>query len=109
MAAAARPDQTAPHTPVLLRPLLAAVAPVTGPWLDGTFGAGGYTKGLLDAGAARVIAVDRDPLAFEMAQSWAADYSGRIVMQLGVFSRMDEYATGLDGVVLDLGNCYSSR
>ncbi len=103
MAAAAHPDQTAPHTPVLLRPLLAAVAPVTGTWLDGTFGAGGYTKALLDAGAARVIAVDRDPLAFEMAKSWAEDYSGRIVMQLGVFSRMDEYATGLDGVVLDLG------
>ena len=59
---------SAPHTPVLLRPLLAAVAPVSGRWLDGTFGAGGYTRGLLDAGAAQVVAVDRDPLAFEMAQ-----------------------------------------
>ena len=47
-------DQTigrAPHIPVLLRPLLAAVAPVRGLWLDGTFGAGGYTRGLLAAGA----------------------------------------------------------
>ncbi|NNE52704.1 MAG: 16S rRNA (cytosine(1402)-N(4))-methyltransferase RsmH [Sulfitobacter sp.] len=103
MAAAASPDLPAPHTPVLLRPLLKAVAPVTGTWLDGTFGAGGYTRGLLDAGADFVIAVDRDPLAFEMAAEWAGDYAGRITMQLGVFSHMDEYAQDLDGVVLDLG------
>ncbi|QFT60374.1 Ribosomal RNA small subunit methyltransferase H [Sulfitobacter sp. THAF37] len=103
MAAAASPEQTAPHTPVLLRPLLAAVAPVSGVWLDGTFGAGGYTRGLLDAGADRVIAVDRDPLAFEMAQGWAGDYGARITMQRGVFSRMDDYGQDLDGVVLDLG------
>ena len=100
---AASDTPSAPHTPVLLRPLLAAVAPVTGRWLDGTFGAGGYTRGLLDAGADQVIAVDRDPLAFEMAQSWAGEYGERIIMQQGVFSKMDEYAQDLDGVVLDLG------
>jgi 16S rRNA (cytosine1402-N4)-methyltransferase len=94
---------SAPHIPVLLRPLLSAVAPVSGRWLDGTFGAGGYTRGLLEAGASQVIGVDRDPLAFEMAQSWAGDYGDRLVMQQGVFSRMDEYASNLDGVVLDLG------
>ncbi len=59
-----------PHIPVLLRSLLAAVAPVSGRWLDGTFGAGGYTKGLLEAGADQVIGVDRDPLAFDMAAGW---------------------------------------
>lgn len=94
---------SAPHIPVLLRPLLKAVAPVSGRWLDGTFGAGGYTRGLLEAGASQVIGVDRDPLAFELAQSWAGDYGDRLVMQQGVFSRMDEYASDLDGVVLDLG------
>ncbi len=103
MAAAASPQQTAPHTPVLLRPLLAAVAPVTGVWLDGTFGAGGYTRGLIEAGASRVIAVDRDPLAFEMAAEWADAYGERITMQQGVFSKMDTYAQDLDGIVLDLG------
>lgn len=94
---------SAPHIPVLLRPLLKAVAPVSGRWLDGTFGAGGYTRGLLEAGASQVIGVDRDPLAFEMAESWASEYGDRLVMQQGVFSRMDEYASDLDGVVLDLG------
>ena len=79
-------DQTAPHIPVLLRPLLSAVAPVSGRWLDGTFGAGGYTRGLLDAGAAHVTGVDRDPLAFEMAQGWLGDYGDRIDFVADVFS-----------------------
>lgn len=103
MSAASPSHDNAPHIPVLLRPLLEAVAPVSGLWLDGTFGAGGYTRGLLAAGADRVIAVDRDPLAFEMAQSWVAEYGDRLQQQQGVFSRMDEYASDLDGVVLDLG------
>lgn len=103
MAAAARPNTSQSHIPVLLRPLLAAVAPIGGTWLDGTFGAGGYTRGLIEAGASRVIAVDRDPSVFELANDWAGQYGARLVMQQGVFSRMDSYAQDLDGVVLDLG------
>lgn len=102
-AAATTSPEAAPHIPVLIRPILAAVAPVRGTWLDGTFGAGGYTRAFLNAGADRVIAVDRDPLAFEMAAAWAGDYGDRLVMQQGVFSKMDAYAQDLDGVVLDLG------
>lgn len=93
----------APHIPVLLRPLLAAVSPVSGTWLDGTFGAGGYSRGLLEAGADHVIGVDRDPLAFDMAASWKDHYGDRLTLQQGVFSKMDSYASDLDGVVLDLG------
>ena len=92
-----------PHIPVLLQPLLAAVAPVVGIWLDGTFGAGGYSRALLDAGADQVIGVDRDPLALEMARDWAANYGDRLVLRQGVFSKLDDYRTDLDGVVLDLG------
>jgi len=46
---------SAPHIPVLLAPLLRACDPVAGRWLDGTFGAGGYTRGLIEAGADHVI------------------------------------------------------
>ncbi len=103
MAAAAEPDPVQPHIPVLLRPLLAAVAPVEGVWLDGTFGAGSYARGLLEAGAARVIGVDRDPLAFELAAPWAEAYGARLTLQPGNFALMDQYAQDLDGIVLDLG------
>ncbi|MBA85139.1 16S rRNA (cytosine(1402)-N(4))-methyltransferase RsmH [Thalassobius sp. S69A] len=96
-------DADNPHIPVLLRPLLKAVAPVSGVWLDGTFGAGGYTRGLLAAGADKVIGVDRDPLAFEMAAPWIGEYGDRLELVQGVFSKLDEYASDLDGVVLDLG------
>jgi len=103
MAAAAATPPDAPHIPVLLRPLLAAVAPVTGTWLDGTLGAGGYARGLLEAGAAQVIGVDRDPLALEMARDWGAEHGDRLRLVQGNFAQMDDYATDLDGVVLDLG------
>jgi 16S rRNA (cytosine1402-N4)-methyltransferase len=93
----------APHIPVLINAILDACAPIHGTWLDGTFGAGSYTRRLLDAGAERVIAVDRDPLAFEMAKDWLGDYGDRIVSVAGEFSKLDEYASNLDGVVLDLG------
>jgi 16S rRNA (cytosine1402-N4)-methyltransferase len=92
-----------PHIPVLINSILKACGPIEGRWLDGTFGAGGYTKQLLDAGADHVMGVDRDPLAFELADPWVGDYGNRITLQQGVFSRMDEYAQDLDGVVLDLG------
>ena len=92
-----------PHIPVLIDAILSHCAPIEGTWLDGTFGAGGYTRALLDGGADRVIAVVRDPLAVEMASGWAATYGTRLHMQPGVFSKLDEYGQGRDGVVLDLG------
>ena len=91
----------APHLPVLLRPLLQMAAPVTGVWVDGTFGAGGYTRGLIEAGAEHVIGIDRDPLAHEMAQNWIGDWP--ITLKSGNFSDLDQMASGVDGVVLDLG------
>ena len=100
---ASQAASNSPHIPVLLRPILDHCAPISGAWLDGTFGAGGYTRALLDAGADRVYGVDRDPMVLEMAQSWAADYGERLHLVEGVFSKLDEYASDLDGVVLDLG------
>ena len=104
MAAAATHAPDAPHVPVLIRPLVAAVAPVEGVWVDGTFGAGGYARALLEAGAARVIGIDRDPTVFEMARGWAADWGDRLTLAQGTFSDLDRIAgERVDGVVLDLG------
>lgn len=104
MAAAARASSNSPHIPVLLDSILEACAPMHGLWLDGTFGAGGYARGLLDAGAERVIGVDRDPMVFKMAADWADEYGDRLTFVEGTFSDLDKYADQpLDGVVLDLG------
>jgi len=104
MAAAARAPDIQPHIPVLLESILEACAPIEGVWLDGTFGAGGYARGLLDAGADKVFGVDRDPMVFEMAGDWASEYSDRLKLVEGTFSDLDTLAgETLDGVVLDLG------
>lgn len=98
-----RPPVDDPHIPVLLDPILRAATPITGLWLDGTLGAGGYTRALLDAGAS-VIGVDRDPMALQMAGDWAAPYGDRLRLVQGTFSELDVHAGApLDGVVLDLG------
>lgn len=94
----------APHVPVLIAPLVRLAGPVQGLWLDGTLGAGGYARALLAAGADRVIGVDRDPLALQMAQDWAAPFGDRVVLHLGNFADLDTVSDQpLDGVVLDLG------
>ncbi|MBU2983253.1 16S rRNA (cytosine(1402)-N(4))-methyltransferase RsmH [Lentibacter algarum] len=92
-----------PHIPVLLGAILERVAPVRGVWIDGTMGAGGYTRGFLEAGAAKVIGIDRDPLAHEMAVEWGAEFGARLELAQTVFSKLDDVAQGVDGVLLDLG------
>jgi len=98
----------ASHVPVLLDPILDAIQPVSGIWLDGTFGAGGYSRALLEAGATRVLAVDRDPSVFQSAKSWAWEYGERLSLIEGQFGDLADLAAAngaaeLDGVVLDIG------
>ncbi len=61
---------SAPHIPVLLDEVIAALAPAPGAVIvDATFGAGGYTRRILDAGAT-VHAFDRDPDAIAAGRAW---------------------------------------
>ena len=81
-----------------------AALAIEGHWLDGTFGAGGYARALLAAGADRVTGVDRDPMVFDMAAPWRGEYGDRLDLVEGTFSDLDQYVEApLDGVVLDLG------
>ncbi len=96
-------ERISAHIPVMIDSILDAIGPVFGTWLDGTFGAGGYTRALLEAGVDKVIAVDRDPTVFEAA-TWAADYGDRLQLVPGTFSHLDDYVDApLHGVVLDIG------
>ena len=93
------------HIPVLLHEVLQAIKPTKGETiLDGTFGAGGYSAALLDAGAS-VIALDRDPSAIDAGQDLAAKHSGKLQLIEARFSQLADYAPadGLDGIVLDIG------
>ena len=102
-------DPGARHTPVLLDGVLAALAPARGGvHLDGTLGAGGYARALLEGGADRVIAVDRDPTAIAAAHRWAGAYGDRLTLVEGRFGALDAIAREagadrLDGVALDVG------
>jgi 16S rRNA (cytosine1402-N4)-methyltransferase len=92
------------HIPVLLNEVATALEPLAGALLvDGTFGAGGYTRMLLAAGAS-VIAIDRDPDAIAGGADLAAAFADKLRLVHGPFSRLDEFAgEAVDGVVLDIG------
>ena len=99
----------APHLPVLLDEVLAGLAVRPGEiHVDGTFGAGGYTRGLLAAGAGRVIAFDRDPDAIADGPSLVPHADGKLVLIHERFSQMDSALQDrdlapVDGVTLDIG------
>jgi len=93
------------HIPVMLAEVLTHLSPAPGAViLDGTFGAGGYTRALLEQGA-EVIALDRDPNAIEGGQALVKEFAGKLTLNHSTFSQLDEFAPegGLDGVVLDIG------
>jgi 16S rRNA (cytosine1402-N4)-methyltransferase len=94
------------HEPVLVREVLALMAPRNGGrYLDCTFGGGGHTRALLDAASgASVLALDRDPAARERAAGLAAEFPGRFDLLDRDFGRLGELPeSGFDGILLDLG------
>ena len=96
------------HIPVLLAEVLEALEPRPGATIvDGTFGAGGYTRALLDRGA-DVVALDRDPSAIRAGADLVARSGGRLRLVEARFGDLDAVARGLglesvDGVALDIG------
>ncbi len=95
------------HVPVLINEVVAALAIVPGDTLvDGTFGAGGYTRAMLEAGAGRVIGFDRDPDAIAVGQALVPNPNLTLVEER--FSQMNrvlsERGIGLvDAIALDIG------
>lgn len=99
-----------PHFPVMLPEVLVALAPAAQEiYVDGTMGAGGYTRAILDANpACKVIAIDRDDTAHDMAKGWAEAYAGRITFVKNSFGQLkdilrDVGVPRVHGIVLDLG------
>jgi 16S rRNA (cytosine1402-N4)-methyltransferase len=97
------------HIPVMLSEVIEALDPRDGKhFIDGTFGAGGYSRGLLEAARCTVLAIDRDPAAAQFAQALEERFPGRLKFVLGRYAEMREIAeregiAAVDGVALDLG------
>ena len=97
------------HIPVLLDKVIEALAPKDGAmYVDGTFGGGGYTKGLLEAANCNVIAIDRDPDAILQAQGLRQVYGERLRVVQGRFGDMApllkaQHIEKVSGITLDLG------
>lgn len=105
------PRESSPiHIPVMLDAVLSVLTPHDGgAYIDGTFGAGGYTRAILDAADCSVLAIDRDPDAVERGKRMESDFPGRLTVVHGRFGDMVDHVdeinadNGVDGVVLDLG------
>ena len=97
------------HFPVMKHEMLNALDPKESEiYIDGTLGAGGYTRAILAAADCSAIAIDQDPLAHKMAADWMQQYGDRLHLAVGNFSEMVELANNIghqsiDGVVLDIG------
>ena len=101
--------QDAPHISVLLREVLDILAPKDGGiYVDGTFGAGGYSRAILESADCKVFGIDRDPLAISIGQEMAKEFAGRLVMIEGCYADMETLLSSLgegavDGIALDIG------
>jgi len=99
---------TSPHAPVLLAEVIEALAPRAGDVvIDATFGAGGYTRAILEHGA-EVVALDRDPTVQPFAEAVARDFPDRFQLIRTPFSGLAEAfeesgKAKLDGAVFDIG------
>jgi 16S rRNA (cytosine1402-N4)-methyltransferase len=100
---------SAAHRPVLLSEVIDALQPRDGAiYVDGTFGAGGYSRALLDAARCAVWGIDRDPGAIEGGKRLAAQYGGRLALIEGCYGDRDTLLAergvdAVDGIALDLG------
>ncbi len=98
------------HNPVMKNEMIAAVAPRDGDIIvDGTFGAGGYSRALLQAASCKVIAFDRDPEVKLLADALAQEFApGHFLFFASRFSAMldvltEAGITQVDAIVLDVG------
>lgn len=91
------------HIPVLLDSVMRALGDIAGKTIvDATFGAGGYSRAFLNAGA-RVIAFDRDPTVATDAKKMCAEFDGWFEFIPRPFSHISDLDGTYDAIVFDLG------
>ena len=99
-------DGTARHIPVLARHAVGWLGVRSnGLYIDATFGAGGYTRAILETAGARVIGIDRDQSAIAQGTALVEAAQGRLDLIEDRFSNLEAAVGGaaVDGIVFDLG------
>ena len=97
------------HKPVMLNEVLENLAPKKGGvYLDGTFGAGGYSRAILESANCKLYAIDRDATAKKFAENLEKKFPKNFTFISGNFSNCEELlkernVTELDGMVFDIG------
>ena len=97
------------HVPVLTSEVLHYLQPSRGGlFVDCTVGLGGHTRALLEAGATRVIGLDRDLDALAHARDTLAPWSDRVELVHADYREIDQVldvrgVTVVDGALADLG------
>jgi 16S rRNA (cytosine1402-N4)-methyltransferase len=99
------------HIPVLYQAVIDLLKPVPGGlYLDGTLGAGGHARGVLIASSpdGKVVGMDRDPQALEMARENLAEFGERVIFIKDTYRNFQSHLNNLnwqcvDGILLDLG------
>lgn len=102
-------NQDARHFSVLRDEVIIALDMQVGEiFVDGTFGAGGYSRVVLETTDAKTYGIDRDPNVIPTGDAFEAEFKGRFKLLQGVFSKMDELLAEVgvekvDGIALDIG------
>ncbi|MCS6909705.1 MAG: 16S rRNA (cytosine(1402)-N(4))-methyltransferase RsmH [Anaerolineales bacterium] len=96
------------HVPVLYNEVLAGLQPKPGGfYIDGTVGAGGHAAGILERSGpdGRLLGLDRDPAALEVARAALACFGERVQLERASYTELARYVAegSADGVLLDLG------
>ena len=98
------------HVPVLGREAVEMLKPRDGGiYVDATFGAGGYSRAILDFAGTRVIGIDRDRTAISAGLDLVDQSGGRLTLVEDRFSNLAEVCAAqeriqsVDGVVMDVG------
>ncbi len=103
------PAGTQRHLSVMRDEAVAALAPIDGgTYIDGTFGAGGYSRALLDIAECKVVGIDRDVTAIAAGATLVEEAEGRLMLIEGRFGDLkdivqDHGIERVEGVVLDVG------
>ena len=103
------PNKELQHKPVMCEEVLSILKPSDGcVYLDGTLGAGGHSRKILESADCSVVGIDKDPTAIELCRDLEKRYGNKFLSINGSFGNLSQHLNSIginkiDGILLDLG------